>query len=76
VLLTADDRTARQRLARREIGTALQRHVERSDLAARELAERCPPWVHRVPTDDRPVADLAAEIIELAGWTGADPDPV
>jgi hypothetical protein len=38
VLLTADDRTARQRLARREIGTALQRHVERSDIAARELA--------------------------------------
>jgi hypothetical protein len=25
-------------------------------------------WVHRVATDGRAVADLAAEIIELAGW--------
>jgi hypothetical protein len=71
VLLTADDRTARQRLARREIGTALQRHVERSDRAARELERDCPDWVHRVATDGRSVADLAAGIIELTGWAGA-----
>ncbi|MEU8608284.1 hypothetical protein AB0C29_09815 [Actinoplanes sp. NPDC048791] len=70
VLLTADDGTARQRLARREIGTALQRHVERSDIAARELAELSPEWVHRIATDGRPVADLATEIIELTGWAG------
>ncbi len=37
VMLTASDVTARQRLAQREIGTALERHVERSDIAAREL---------------------------------------
>ena len=69
VLLTAGDRTARQRLARREIGTALQYHVQRSDVAARELAELSPDWVHRVATDDRPVADIAAELITLAGWS-------
>lgn len=37
VLLTATDATARQRLARREIGSALQWHIGRSDTAAREL---------------------------------------
>jgi hypothetical protein len=25
-------------------------------------------WVHRVVTDDRTVADIAAEMIGLAGW--------
>ena len=69
VLLTSDDATARQRLARREIGTALQRHIERSDIAARELDGATPSWVHRVATDARPVADIAGEIIELTGWT-------
>ena len=70
VLLTADDTTARQRLARREIGTALDQHIERSDRAARELEQLSPSWVHRVPTDGRPVADIAAQIIALTGWTG------
>jgi len=69
VLLTASDATARQRLAQREIGTALQRHIERSDQAARELDELSPSWVHRVATDGRTVADIAAEIIKLTGWT-------
>jgi hypothetical protein len=68
VLLTAGDGTARQRLAQREIGTALQRHIERSEIAARELDELSPSWVHRVSTDGRPVADIAAEIIDLTGW--------
>jgi hypothetical protein len=71
VLLTADDRTARQRLARREIGTALDLHVERSDRAARELEELSPAWVHRIATDGRPVADLATQIIDLTGWAGS-----
>jgi hypothetical protein len=69
VLLTASDLTARQRLARREIGTALHHHEERSDRAARELAELSPDRVHRLATDDRPVPDLAAEVITLTGWT-------
>ena len=68
VLLTADDTTARQRLAGREIGTALQQHVERSDRAARELEQVSPEWVHRVATDGRRVAEIAAEIIALTGW--------
>ena len=72
VLLTAGDPTARQRLARREIGTALEQHVERSDRAARELEELSPEWVRRVPTDGRPVAEIATEIIKLTGWDRVD----
>jgi hypothetical protein len=70
VLLTCGDDTARQRLAGREIGTALDWHVERSDLMARRLDRQTPSHVHRVATDGRPVADIAAEIIALAGWLG------
>jgi hypothetical protein len=73
VLLTADDTTARQRLAKREIGTALDWHIERSDLMARELDQTIPGWVHRVPTDGRGVADIAAQIIGLTGWTTENP---
>jgi hypothetical protein len=68
VLLTATDETARQRLAGREIGSAYEWHVTRSDRAARQLERRAPPWVHRVVTDGRPVPELAAEIIALTGW--------
>jgi hypothetical protein len=68
VLLTADDATARQRLARREIGSGLEARIARRDAAARDLERLSPPWVHRVPTDDRPVTDIAARIIGLTGW--------
>ena len=68
VLLTASDETARQRLAGREIGSAYEWHVTRSDRAAVELEAEAPPWVHRVLTDGRSVRELAAEIIALTGW--------
>jgi hypothetical protein len=68
VLLTCRDATARRRLAQREIGGALQAHIERGKVAARELEQIAPPWVHRVNTDDQTVADVAAEVIGLAGW--------
>jgi len=68
VLLTCADATAHHRLSQREIGTALDQHIERSALMARTLDERAPRWVHRVQTDDRTVDDIAAEIIGLVGW--------
>ena len=71
ILLTCSTVTARQRLAQREIGTAPTRHIERSDLMARKLEKRAPAWVHRVATDGQAVADIAAEIIGLAGWAAA-----
>jgi hypothetical protein len=57
-----------RRLAQREIGTALDWHLERSALMARRLDNRAPGWVHRVATDERAVADIAAEVISLTGW--------
>lgn len=68
VLLTATDATARDRLARREIGSALQEHVGRSDARARLLDERAPASVVRVATDGRPVAGIVADVIALTGW--------
>lgn len=68
ILLTADDATARARLARRETGSGLDRHVERSHARAVELAERAPDWVTRVTTDGRSVADIATEVLGLTGW--------
>jgi hypothetical protein len=69
VLLTCSDATARQRLAQREIGSALDWHVERSAQMARRLDRGAPAWVHRVATDSRPVAGIATEVISLTGWT-------
>jgi hypothetical protein len=69
VLLTCSDATARWRLAQREIGSALDWHVERSAQMARRLDRHAPAWVHRVATDGRTVADIAAEIISLTAWT-------
>lgn len=68
VLLTCSDVTARRQLSQREIGTALDWHVERSDLMARKLDEYAPNWVHRVATDGRTIADIATEVIGLGGW--------
>lgn len=68
VLLTASDDTANRRLAGREIGSELDRHVRRSAEMARRLATEAPPWVARIRTDDRTVADIAAEIVAYTGW--------
>lgn len=71
VLLTAGDSAARERLARREIGSGLTYHVERSDLTARRLDETVPATVTRMSTDGRTVADIATEVLGLTGWTAA-----
>jgi hypothetical protein len=69
VLLTCSDETARGRLGRREIGSELAWHVERSELMARKLDKGAPEWVRRVVTDGRAVAEIAAETVSLTGWT-------
>lgn len=68
VLLTANDSTVRERLARREVGASYDAHVARSDAAARRLEAEAGARVHRVPTDARPPADVAADVVALAGW--------
>ena len=68
ILLTADDSTARARLASREQGDSLAVHVERSDAAARVLEESLPPDVHRLSTVGRDAVHVAREIRGL--WLG------
>jgi predicted ATPase len=69
VLLRCSDEMARRRLARREIGSTLNLHLERSAAMADALDQDTPSWVHRVDTDARSIGDIAAEVIELVDWT-------
>ena len=68
VLLTSSDATARTRLAGREIGSTLADHIARSAQAAELLDARADDSVHRIATDDRNVADIARQVVEVTGW--------
>jgi hypothetical protein len=68
-LLTASDETTLGRLQRREAGSTLEAHAERSQSSARHLDSSAPSWVRRIGTDDRSVKDIAAEIIAACGWS-------
>lgn len=67
-LLTASDAIRLQRLARREIGTDLDRHLASTRRMALRLEQGAPEWVVRIPTDDRTVASIADNVIKQAGW--------
>jgi len=67
VLLTSTDAVAADRLAKREIGTALEEHVARSAAAARRLDAGAPDAI-RIATDGRAVAEIARVVLERAGW--------
>ncbi|MEV7426238.1 hypothetical protein [Streptomyces sp. NPDC091212] len=71
VLLTAEETTVRQRLGRREIGSQLSAHIERSLHMARHLEETAPVGTVRIPTDGRSVQDIAAQVLQAAAWQGA-----
>ncbi|GAB7190740.1 hypothetical protein NUM3379_14470 [Kineococcus sp. NUM-3379] len=73
VLLTASDETVRARLGGRETGSELAAHVERSRVMAAVLEERAPAGTHRVGTDRRTVAEVAGDVLALAGWTAPRP---
>ncbi len=68
VLLTAGDATAHDRLSAREIGSQLDAHLRRSAAMAVRLENTAPPDVVRVPTDGRPVAEIARAVITATGW--------
>ncbi len=68
VLLTAAEETIRERLARREIGSQLAPHIERSLTMARPLDADAPPGTVRTPMDGRSVEDIAHEVVRAAGW--------
>lgn len=68
VLLIAMNTTVSQRLGRREIGSALDVHLQRSSEAAAHLEASAADWVNRLSTDNRSVKDIAESIIRLTGW--------
>ncbi|SMH42902.1 Predicted kinase [Rathayibacter oskolensis] len=69
VLLTAEDATAEQRLAGRELGTGLGDAILRSRAAAAMLDSDAPPTVHRLRTDGRAVHDIALDVLALTSWS-------
>lgn len=71
-LLTCNDHTAVDRLRGREVGSELDWHLQRTNVVAREFETLpLPSWAIEVPTDDRPVVDLARQVIDWAGWSPA-----
>ena len=68
VLLTAADATVAARLDRREIGSALDAHLDRSQRMAPVLEQSAPDWVHRINTDGHTVTETAQSIKSHLGW--------
>jgi hypothetical protein len=73
ILLEADNTTVTARLASRERGTELARHLTRGPEMARLLAEEASPDVHRLNVTDTTVADAAARVLHLSGWLQPTP---
>ncbi len=71
VLLIASDATREARLAQREIGSDLDRHLVSTRRMADHLERHAPEWIARLPTDDRTVTEIARAVIALSGWTTA-----
>lgn len=71
VILTTGDSVALERLGKREIGSALERHVASSKKWDRLFAD-FPAWAHRVPTGGRGLKDIAADVLRYAGWAHAE----
>jgi ABC-type iron transport system FetAB ATPase subunit len=59
-------------LAEREIGSGFAESVARSAAAAPRLEAEAADAVHRVATDGRTVAEIAAEVVALSGWCPVD----
>ncbi|MBO3663093.1 adenylyl-sulfate kinase [Microbacterium stercoris] len=70
VLLVSSDATATARLERRETGSSLEAHLDRSERAARRLDAEATGAI-RIATDGRTPSDLATEMLTLAGWLRA-----
>ncbi|WP_210407908.1 hypothetical protein [Allokutzneria sp. NRRL B-24872] len=68
ILLTASERTARERLVHRELGSELDQELANSARKARFLDEGVPTDTVRVATDDRSVPEIAREVIAATGW--------
>lgn len=68
VLLTASDTTAGGRLRARELGSELDDGLRTSMARARVLEDSVSPDTVRVPTDNRPVPEIAQDVMAATGW--------
>jgi hypothetical protein len=68
VRLAASDDTLRERVGRREIGSAADAQLTRTLRQARDLQMDVGAGVHVLDTDSGSVEETAARIIEIAGW--------
>lgn len=73
ILLTCTDATARVRLGKREIGSTLEQHLESSNEMNARLESGVAAATHRLPTEDRSVSSIAANIINLTKWRSSRP---
>jgi gluconate kinase len=67
VRLLASRATVEERLRRRDTGAVLEEHLMQTLLMA-ESMDRAALEDFQVENDDRPVRDVAAEILHRAGW--------
>jgi hypothetical protein len=70
VILTATDETVLDRLTSREVGGALERHLQRSSAMAARL-ETTASRISRISTDGRTVVDVAKDVVGATGWSTA-----
>lgn len=68
VLLTASEDVVRERLARRETGSQLRPHIERSLRMAAHLEAEAPEGTVRVATDGLSVEQVAERVVAAASW--------
>ncbi|GAB2480600.1 hypothetical protein GCM10026982_00420 [Nocardiopsis aegyptia] len=68
VLLTAGEDVVRERLTRRETGSQLEPHIERSRRMAAHLEATAPEGTVRVATDGLGVAQVAERVVAAAAW--------
>jgi adenylylsulfate kinase-like enzyme len=70
VRLRADAETLAERVRRRELGSGLERHLRRAAEVA-SVVEQAKVGHFVVDTTGRAVAEVAAETLEIAGWTSS-----
>ena len=68
IQLSAEVATLHERLRRRELGSGLQWHLDRATELSRLLQLARTPADHRIATDGRSIADIAADVRQRVAW--------
>jgi len=68
IQLSADIETLHSRIRQREIGSGLEWHERRAGELLDILSRQSTPCDYRIKTDQKQVAKIAAEIVDLVRW--------